>query len=162
MEILKLINGVVGVDQFRCHDRSGHCKQINMKINLIYAIFKAMLIFFQTFWRVDSVKLRSWLGSNQFVEGNSPEGRESGQIMTVIRDKLYIFLGTKGAGYLNDLHTFHFISRTWIDITQSVQGPPPSPRYGHSCASVGDRFYVFGGRSSTGGFAISCKVSHGI
>ena len=62
------------------------------------------------------------MASIESINGNSPEGRESGQIMTVIRDKLYIFLGTKGAGYLNDLHTFYFISRTWIDITQSVQG----------------------------------------
>lgn len=29
-------------------------------------------------------------------------------------------------------------------------GPPPSARWGHACAAVGDRSFVFGGESATG------------
>ena len=108
---------------------------------------------------VDSIKLRSWLGSDQFVAGVAPVGRECGQLMIVIKDKLYIFGGNEAAGFLNDLHIYHLTSRTWIDITASVQGIPPSPRYGQLCATVENKFYVFAGRSYTGQIVVSCAFS---
>ncbi len=102
------------------------------------------------FGKVKTEKFRSWLGSDKFAGGTAPEGRESGQILTVLHGKLYVFGGSKGSGYLNDLHIFHLETRTWVDITLHAQGDRPSPRYGHSCAAANDQLYLFGGRSTSG------------
>jgi hypothetical protein len=99
---------------------------------------------------LDSAKLRAWLGSDRFVEGQNPAGRATGQIQAELRGKLYVFGGTKGSEYLNDLLIYHPRSRTWVDITDHVKGSTPSPRYGQAFISANDKIYLFGGRSGDG------------
>ncbi len=103
----------------------------------------------------ESVKLRSWLGSSKFVEGKAPEGRKGGQIMTLLHDKFFLFGGASASGSFNDLHIYHLSSRTWIDVTDYVQGVAPSPRQGHAFKSLSEKLYMFGGRSNLGGFPLA-------
>ncbi len=105
---------------------------------------------------IESAKLRSWLQSDKFAEGVAPEGREGGQILTLLHGKLYVFGGNKGSGYLNDMHIFHLATRTWVDITTYTQGDRPSQRYGHGCAAAQDSLFLFGGRSTAGFPSLPC------
>jgi hypothetical protein len=97
-----------------------------------------------------ATKLRLWLDSNQFVEGKPPTGRATAQFLSELHGKLYVFGGTKGSEYLNDMHVYHPESRTWVDVTSHLQGSVPSPRYGHAFISALNKLYLFGGRSSAG------------
>ena len=113
---------------------------------------KFWLLFLVSFFlaNVESTKWRSWLGQNTFVDGTSPAGRKGGQIMTTLNEKLYLFGGAEGSGYLNDLHIYYIKSRTWVDVTDKVQGIPPSPRQGHAFKAQEGKLYLFGGVSTTG------------
>ena len=99
---------------------------------------------------VESVKLRSWLGPGMFVEGPAPAGRGTGQILAVHHENIFVFGGTAGSKYLNDLHIYNSRSRTWADVTKHVDGTKPSPRYGHAFIAASEKLFVFGGRSSLG------------
>ena len=99
---------------------------------------------------VESVKLRSWLGPGMFVEGQAPTGRGTGQILASYHENIYVFGGTAGSKYLNDLHIYHSRSRSWADISTHVEGTKPSPRYGHAFIAASKKLFVFGGRSSLG------------
>jgi N-acetylneuraminic acid mutarotase len=58
-------------------------------------------------------------------------------------DKIYVFRGGDGTNYLNDLHFFDIIKKTWNSVAN--KGFLPSPRANHASA-VFDRFlYIFGG-----------------
>lgn len=103
---------------------------------------------------VGGSKLRSWLGSGMFIEGPKPAGRAIGQNLAELRGKIYVFGGTAGSNYLNDLHVFQPQTRTWADLSTFVLGNPPAPRYGHAFISMNDKLVVFGGRSTDGNFLI--------
>ncbi|KAK6522048.1 Negative regulator of mitotic exit [Arthrobotrys megalospora] len=63
-------------------------------------------------------------------------------------DKLYLFGGTNGLIWFNDVWAFDPRSNSWAQL--DCIGYIPSPREGHSAALVGDTMYVFGGRSNDG------------
>jgi hypothetical protein len=57
---------------------------------------------------------------------------------------IFVFGGTDGTTYYNDLHIFDTASFTWI--TTKTHGQAPSPRSGHSCVLYGtNMLFVFGG-----------------
>ncbi|XP_077319662.1 kelch domain-containing protein 1 isoform X3 [Lithobates pipiens] len=47
-------------------------------------------------------------------------------------------------GWSNDIHVFDTQKQTWIQ--PEVKSAPPQPRAAHSCAILGNKGYVFGGR----------------
>ncbi|KAF3219062.1 Negative regulator of mitotic exit [Orbilia oligospora] len=63
-------------------------------------------------------------------------------------DKLYLFGGTNGLIWFNDVWAFDPRANSWAQL--DCIGYIPSPREGHSAALVGDTMYVFGGRSNDG------------
>ena len=85
-----------------------------------------------------------------FVEGTQPAGRAVGQNLAGLRGKLYVFGGTSGAYYLNDLHVYNPQTRTWADLTKYILSNAPAPRYGHALTSANEKLVVFGGRSTAG------------
>ena len=97
-------------------------------------------------------KLQSWLGTNIFVKGAAPAGRATGQLLSELRGNLYVFGGSTGTQYLNTLNIFFTKSRAWVDLSDKVQGAPPTARYAQSFHAIGGKLYVFGGRSSDGGY----------
>ncbi|KAH0620206.1 hypothetical protein JD844_020251 [Phrynosoma platyrhinos] len=48
-------------------------------------------------------------------------------------------------GWHNDVHVFDTTTKTWYQPT-ITHGDPPQPRAAHSCAVLGNKGYVFGGR----------------
>ncbi|KAF3917267.1 hypothetical protein AA313_de0203557 [Arthrobotrys entomopaga] len=63
-------------------------------------------------------------------------------------DKLYLFGGTNGLIWFNDVWSYDPRANSWTQL--DCIGYIPSPREGHSAALVGDTMYVFGGRSNDG------------
>jgi N-acetylneuraminic acid mutarotase len=66
-----------------------------------------------------------------------------GQSLCSINNKIYLFGGTSGYVYVNDLYVFDEFTRTWKK--EETQGNRPSPRYKHQVATIGNRMYVIGG-----------------
>lgn len=59
--------------------------------------------------------------------------------------KIYIFGGTDGTNYYNDLFVIDTETNSWV--REKTQGPKPAPRYGHSCVLYNNSLFVFGGGS---------------
>lgn len=66
-----------------------------------------------------------------------------GQSLCSINNKLYLFGGTSGHVYVNDLYVFDELTKVWRKV--ETAGKRPSPRYKHQIATVGNRMYVVGG-----------------
>ncbi|CEG43782.1 Kelch repeat-containing proteins [Plasmopara halstedii] len=66
-----------------------------------------------------------------------------GQSMCAINNRLYLFGGTSGHVYVNDLYVFDEVTKIWRK--EETNGNRPSPRYKHQVAIVGNRMYVVGG-----------------
>ncbi|KAF5730202.1 hypothetical protein HS088_TW20G00574 [Tripterygium wilfordii] len=57
---------------------------------------------------------------------------------------LYVFGGYgKDNCQTNQVHVFDTVEQTWSQPV--IKGTPPTPRDSHSCTTVGDNLYVFGG-----------------
>ncbi|KAJ0049262.1 hypothetical protein Pint_16276 [Pistacia integerrima] len=57
---------------------------------------------------------------------------------------LYVFGGYgKDNCQTNQVHVFDTVNQTWSQ--PMIKGMPPTPRDSHSCTTVGDNLYVFGG-----------------
>lgn len=56
---------------------------------------------------------------------------------------MYIFGGTNGKTYYNDLHILDLENNSWIKAESS--GPAPSPREGHAAILVGSNLVIHGG-----------------
>lgn len=82
------------------------------------------------------------------VDGNESPPSRTNHIAITHNDKLYVFGGTNGMEWFNDMWRFDPITRTWTMLKCS--GFVPQPREGHSAALVGDVIYVFGGRDVDG------------
>jgi len=82
-------------------------------------------------------------------EGN-PTARSSHGI-SVVGDSLYMFGGehTARTPVPSDLYVLDMTSSQLKWVVEEVKGSPPSPRFGHAQATIGDCVYVFGGRAST-------------
>ncbi|CCI41479.1 unnamed protein product [Albugo candida] len=86
------------------------------------------------------IKQRNW----SIVEthgSNPPPGY--GQSLCAINSKLYLFGGTSGHVYVNDLYIFDEIGKLWKK--EETSGQRPSPRYKHQTIAVGNRMYLIGG-----------------
>ncbi|KAG0133099.1 hypothetical protein HOY82DRAFT_605170 [Tuber indicum] len=76
-----------------------------------------------------------------------PASRTNHTIVTWA-DKLYLFGGTNGLAWFNDVWSYDPRSNSWSQL--DCIGYIPSPREGHAAALVGDVMYIFGGRTSEG------------
>lgn len=63
-------------------------------------------------------------------------------------DKLYLFGGTDGIHWFNDVWSYSPHTNSWTQL--DCIGYIPSPREGHAAALVGDVMYIFGGRTEEG------------
>ena len=82
------------------------------------------------------------------VEGSEPPPARTNHIAITHTDKLYIFGGTNGVDWFNDIWRFDPLTRVWTMLKCS--GFVPQPREGHSASLVGDVIYIFGGRDVDG------------
>lgn len=82
------------------------------------------------------------------VEGNEPPPSRTNHVAVAHNDKLYVFGGTNGLEWFNDMWRFDPVTRSWQLLNCS--GFVPQPREGHSASLVGDVIYVFGGRDVDG------------
>lgn len=80
-------------------------------------------------------------------QGRSPPPRTNHSIVTW-QDKLYLFGGTDGVIWFNDVWTYEPRSNAWTEL--DCIGYIPVAREGHSAALVNDTMYVFGGRTQEG------------
>ncbi|KAF7728560.1 Negative regulator of mitotic exit [Apophysomyces ossiformis] len=76
-----------------------------------------------------------------------PSGR-SGHVSVIFDNKLYIFGGSDGANFYNDLWAFDLQTRVWSPV--ACAGYIPAPRYGCAAALVDDIMYINGGIGSDG------------
>ena len=68
--------------------------------------------------------------------------------MITWNDRLYLFGGTDGVTWFNDVWSFDPRTNSWTQL--ECIGYIPSAREGHASALVGDVMYVFGGRTEDG------------
>ncbi|KAL8827035.1 MAG: hypothetical protein Q9191_003432 [Dirinaria sp. TL-2023a] len=85
-------------------------------------------------------------------EGGPPEGQippaRTNHTIVSWNDKLYLFGGTNGTQWFNDVWSFDPRQMAWAQL--DCIGYIPAPREGHSAALVGDVMYIFGGRTEEG------------
>ncbi|CAI7598427.1 hypothetical protein N7533_006854 [Penicillium manginii] len=85
-------------------------------------------------------------------EGGPPEGQippaRTNHSLVSYNDKLYLFGGTNGVKWFNDVWTFDPRAGVWTEM--DCVGFIPTPREGHASALVNDVMYVFGGRTDEG------------
>eukprot|EP00123_Amoebidium_parasiticum_P013889 comp22209_c0_seq1/m.32683 comp22209_c0_seq1/g.32683 ORF comp22209_c0_seq1/g.32683 comp22209_c0_seq1/m.32683 type:complete len:406 (-) comp22209_c0_seq1:59-1276(-) len=88
--------------------------------------------------------LRTFVWHKLECTGDVPCARY-GQTMVMTEDghHLYVFGGTSGLTFFNDLYRLHLPTRTWERIAQRNQ--PPSPCYRHEAIIHGNTMYVIGG-----------------
>ncbi|KAF1934316.1 uncharacterized protein M421DRAFT_50675 [Didymella exigua CBS 183.55] len=80
-------------------------------------------------------------------QGRSPPPRTNHSVVTW-QDKLYLFGGTDGVIWFNDVWTYDPRSNSWTEL--DCIGYIPVAREGHSAALVNDTMYIFGGRTQEG------------
>ncbi|OWM65219.1 hypothetical protein CDL15_Pgr008808 [Punica granatum] len=80
------------------------------------------------------------------VSGGGGPGKRWGHTCNAIKGGrfLYVFGGYgQDNCQTNLVHVFDSVKQTWSQPT--VKGSPPTPRDSHSCTTVGDNLFVFGG-----------------
>ncbi|KAF2856554.1 hypothetical protein T440DRAFT_383350 [Plenodomus tracheiphilus IPT5] len=77
----------------------------------------------------------------------APPARTNHSVVTW-NDKLYLFGGTDGVTWFNDVWTYEPRSNSWTEL--DCIGYIPVAREGHSAALVNDTMYIFGGRTQEG------------
>lgn len=80
-------------------------------------------------------------------QGQIPPARTNHSIVT-FNDKLYLFGGTNGFQWFNDVWCYDPVPNAWMAL--DCIGYIPAPREGHAAAIVDDVMYVFGGRTEEG------------
>ncbi|KAL4808880.1 hypothetical protein BDV18DRAFT_133384 [Aspergillus unguis] len=85
-------------------------------------------------------------------EGGPPPGQippaRTNHTIVSYNDKLYLFGGTNGLQWFNDVWSYDPRSNSWTQL--DCVGFIPTPREGHASALVNDVMYVFGGRTDEG------------
>ncbi|CAI7615484.1 unnamed protein product [Penicillium bialowiezense] len=79
--------------------------------------------------------------------GRVPSARTNHTVVN-FRDKLYLFGGTNGRQWFNDVWAYDHLRNIWTEL--GCVGMIPVPREGHAVALVDDVMYVFGGRTDEG------------
>jgi N-acetylneuraminic acid mutarotase len=103
--------------------------------------------------------------STNLSTSGRPPCQRSLHAAAVLRDSIYVFGGYDGLHRVNDLHEFHFPSRSWRQIITlgplsegagavgvgivTATGSVPSPRDRHTAVAHGTSLYVFGGFDGT-------------
>ncbi|KAL8808276.1 MAG: hypothetical protein Q9200_004326 [Gallowayella weberi] len=80
-------------------------------------------------------------------EGQVPPARTNHSIVSW-NDKLYLFGGTNGSQWFNDVWSYDPRQVAWAQL--DCIGYIPASREGHSAALVNDVMYIFGGRTEDG------------
>ncbi|KKK13350.1 hypothetical protein AOCH_005518 [Aspergillus ochraceoroseus] len=113
--------------------------------------------FFNDLVAFDLNQLQNPSNKWEFLIQNSHDGGPSpGQIPpartnhTIVgfNDKLYLFGGTNGLQWFNDVWSYDPRSNSWTQL--DCVGFIPAPREGHAAALVNDVMYIFGGRTDEG------------
>ncbi|CAI4211031.1 unnamed protein product [Parascedosporium putredinis] len=78
---------------------------------------------------------------------NVPQARTNHSVVNY-NDKLYLFGGTNGYQWFNDVWSYDPSSNAWSQL--DCIGYIPVPREGHAAAIVDDVMYIFGGRTEDG------------
>ncbi|KAI9595545.1 hypothetical protein BDF19DRAFT_385140 [Syncephalis fuscata] len=78
---------------------------------------------------------------------DGPSGR-AGHSTTVYQDRLYVFGGTDGETFFNEMWCYDLHTCEWELL--NVTGHTPPGRAGHAAALVDDCIYVTGGKSASG------------
>ncbi|KAL2816776.1 hypothetical protein BDW59DRAFT_135954 [Aspergillus cavernicola] len=85
-------------------------------------------------------------------EGGPPPGQippaRTNHTIVNYNDQLYLFGGTNGLQWFNDVWCYDPHANTWTQL--DCVGFIPTPREGHASALVNDVMYVFGGRTDEG------------
>ncbi|KAJ5551104.1 hypothetical protein N7461_005802 [Penicillium sp. DV-2018c] len=85
-------------------------------------------------------------------EGGPPPGQippaRTNHTIVSYNDKLFLFGGTNGVQWFNDVWSYDHIANSWTEV--DCVGFIPVPREGHAAALVNDVMYVFGGRTDEG------------
>ncbi|KAF2969005.1 hypothetical protein GQX73_g4572 [Xylaria multiplex] len=79
--------------------------------------------------------------------GKVPPARTNHSMITY-NDKMYLFGGTNGFQWFNDVWCYDPPTNKWTQL--DCIGYIPSPREGHSAALIDDVMYIFGGRTEEG------------
>lgn len=86
------------------------------------------------------------------IDGGPPHGQippaRTNHTMVTWGDKLFLFGGTDGVNWFNDVWSYSPHTNSWTQL--ECIGYIPSPREGHAAALVGDVMYIFGGRTEEG------------
>ncbi|KAI9929265.1 hypothetical protein ASPWEDRAFT_57567 [Aspergillus wentii DTO 134E9] len=113
--------------------------------------------FFNDLVAFDLNQLQNPANKWDFLIRNSHEGGPSpGQIppartnhsIVSFNDKLYLFGGTNGLQWFNDVWSYDPRANLWTQL--DCVGFIPAPREGHAAALVNDVMYIFGGRTDEG------------
>ncbi|KAF9886087.1 Negative regulator of mitotic exit [Aspergillus nanangensis] len=113
--------------------------------------------FFNDLVAFDLNQLQNPTNKWEFLIRNSHEGGPpSGQIppartnhtIVSFNDKLYLFGGTNGVQWFNDVWSYDPRPNQWSKL--DCVGFIPTPREGHAAALVNDVMYIFGGRTDEG------------
>ncbi|KAK7701884.1 Negative regulator of mitotic exit [Diaporthe eres] len=84
--------------------------------------------------------------------GGPPPGKippaRTNHTMVTFNDKMYLFGGTNGFQWFNDVWVYDPASNSWSQL--DCIGYIPVPREGHAAALVDDVMYIFGGRTEEG------------
>lgn len=85
--------------------------------------------------------------NNVSPKGKVPPARTNHTVITY-NDKMYLFGGTNGFQWFNDVWCFDPAAVQWTQL--DCIGYIPVPREGHAAALVDDVMYIFGGRTEEG------------
>ncbi|KAI1803909.1 hypothetical protein F4811DRAFT_311318 [Daldinia bambusicola] len=81
------------------------------------------------------------------LQGKVPPARTNHSMVT-FNDKMYLFGGTNGFQWFNDVWCYDPAVNKWFQL--DCIGYIPVPREGHAAALVDDVMYIFGGRTEEG------------
>eukprot|EP00128_Syssomonas_multiformis_P012608 Colp12_sorted_trinity150504_noHs@27347 len=76
------------------------------------------------------------------ANGQCPSPRYGQSLVCTKQGEVYLFGGTSGLTFFNDLYKYDFKKLEW---TQIQAANPPSPRYRHEAFVYGDGMYIVGG-----------------
>jgi hypothetical protein len=83
----------------------------------------------------------TWLQGPEGI--GSPSARYGHSAVLVAETKIFIFGGTNGKEYYNDLYVLDLEVMAWSQ--PKCEGPLPSPRQGHTAIQVGTNMIIQGG-----------------
>ncbi|KAH3745334.1 Kelch-type beta propeller [Pelomyxa schiedti] len=110
-------------------------------------------LYFNNIW---CFNFANHMWSEMSTMGISPDARD-GHSAVVHAEHMWIFGGSNDTIVMNDLQSYNFGSRLWINHDDTANGAPPSPRRLHSAVvhedpNAGASMYIFGGYNGRNAF----------